>query len=280
VARTQAVFYRDERGVEPVDLFINDLPPRRAAKIDAYVEEHLNGMPPDAPPPPFPITSQIDGDLRELRVRSPTRAIGSSTSAPEISSSCCTRSRSTPGPCRGRTSIWPSDGWRASSVAWTRSGGCPRARLVGMRRRRPGDPWRSDLSVWINSSAWFADAQVSPVGTRASAAARARARRSQEYREAHDEYAEIRELREKNWIAAHIRERRYELGLTQQQVAERAGTSHSFISKLERGDHIPTIPVLQRVLRVLDEELLIGIERRGDDDLEREVAPVPSRLTA
>jgi ribosome-binding protein aMBF1 (putative translation factor) len=123
------------------------------------------------------------------------------------------------------------------------------------------------------------DAEVSPVGTRASAAARARARRSPDYREARDEYAAIRELREKNWIAAHIRERRYELGLTQQQVAEQAGTSHSFISKLERGDHIPTIPVLQRILRVLDEELLIGIERRGDDDLEREVAPVPSRLT-
>jgi ribosome-binding protein aMBF1 (putative translation factor) len=123
------------------------------------------------------------------------------------------------------------------------------------------------------------DAEGSPVGTRASAAARARARRSPDYREARDEYAAIRELREKNWIAAHIRERRYELGLTQQQVAEQAGTSHSFISKLERGDHIPTIPVLQRILRVLDEELLIGIEGRGDDDLEREVAPVPSRLT-
>jgi hypothetical protein len=44
---------------------------------------------------------------------------------------------------------------------------------------------------------------------------------------------------------------------------------------------MPTIPVLQRILRVLDEELLIGIERRvSDDDLEREVAPVPSRPTA
>lgn len=64
-------------------------------------------------------------------------------------------------------------------------------------------------------------------------------------------------------------------------MAERAGTSHSFVSKLEGGDHIPTIPVLQRILRVLDEELLIGIERRvGDDEPEREVAPVPSRLTA
>ncbi len=52
-----------------VDLFIEALPPKRAAKIDDYAEEYLNGKPPDAPPPEFPITSQIEGELRELRVR-------------------------------------------------------------------------------------------------------------------------------------------------------------------------------------------------------------------
>jgi ribosome-binding protein aMBF1 (putative translation factor) len=115
-----------------------------------------------------------------------------------------------------------------------------------------------------------------PNGTAAADAARRRAGRSDSYREARDEYAAIRELRERNWIAAHIRERRYELDLTQQEVAEQAGTSHSFISKLEGGDHIPTIPVLKRILAVLDEELLIGIERRlPDEEPEREVAPVP-----
>lgn len=40
-----------------------------AAKIDHYIEEYLNGLPPEAPPPDFPISSQIDGELRELRVR-------------------------------------------------------------------------------------------------------------------------------------------------------------------------------------------------------------------
>jgi ribosome-binding protein aMBF1 (putative translation factor) len=115
-----------------------------------------------------------------------------------------------------------------------------------------------------------------PNGTAAADASRRRAGRSDSYREARDEYAAIRELREKNWIAAHIRERRYELDLTQQDVAEQAGTSHSFISKLEGGDHIPTIPVLKRILAVLDEELLIGIERRlPDEEPERKVAPVP-----
>ncbi len=111
---------------------------------------------------------------------------------------------------------------------------------------------------------------------RASEAAEERSRRREEYREARDEYAAIRALREKNWIAAHIRERRYELDLSQREVAERAETSHSFISKVEGGGHIPTIPVLKRILAVLDEELLIGIERRvPDEEPEREVAPVP-----
>ena len=118
--------------------------------------------------------------------------------------------------------------------------------------------------------------RISPKGTSAADASTDRARRKEAYREARDEYAALRELRKKNWIAAHIRERRYELELTQQEVAERAGTSHSFISKLERGDHIPTIPVLERILGVLDEQLLIGIERRSSgEEPDREIAPVP-----
>lgn len=69
VARTQAVYYRDPNGREPVDEFIGCLSSKRAAKIDEYVDEYLNGRSPAAPPPEFPITSQVDGELRELRVR-------------------------------------------------------------------------------------------------------------------------------------------------------------------------------------------------------------------
>jgi transcriptional regulator with XRE-family HTH domain len=65
----------------------------------------------------------------------------------------------------------------------------------------------------------------------------------------------------------------------QQDLAERAGTSHSFISKVEGGDHVPTIPVLKRILAVLDEELLIGIERTmRDEEPEREIAPAPDLI--
>jgi DNA-binding XRE family transcriptional regulator len=120
-----------------------------------------------------------------------------------------------------------------------------------------------------------------PVGATVAETAESWAAESDDYRAARDEYRAIRELREKNWIAAHVRERRYELELTQQEVAERAGTSHSFISKLEGGDHIPTIPVLQRILRVLDEELLIGIERHvPDEEPELEFAPAPEPASA
>jgi len=123
--------------------------------------------------------------------------------------------------------------------------------------------------------------EVSPQGRTAAQAASGRTRRSQGYRAAREEYAAIRALRKKNWIAAHIRERRYELDLTQQQVAQRAGTSYSYISKLESGEHIPTIPVLNRILAVLDEQLLIGIERKPPgQEPEREVAPAPDAMSA
>lgn len=126
-----------------------------------------------------------------------------------------------------------------------------------------------------------ADSEVSPQGRSAAETAKRRARRSPVYQAARGEYAAIRALREKNWIAAHIRERRYELELTQQEVARRAGTSHSFISKLESGEHIPTIPVLNRILAVLDEQLLIGIERKiPGQEPEREIARAPESMSA
>jgi phage-related protein len=70
--RTQAVFYRDKQGREPVDDFLEELlemQPLAVAKIDDAIEEYLNGRDPRHPPPEFPATLQIEGELRELRVR-------------------------------------------------------------------------------------------------------------------------------------------------------------------------------------------------------------------
>lgn len=67
MAKTQAVYYRDGRGHEPVDAFIDALRPRAAQYALDDKCELLNGLPPDAPPLAFPHTSQIEGELRELR---------------------------------------------------------------------------------------------------------------------------------------------------------------------------------------------------------------------
>lgn len=67
--RTQSVYYRDERGRQPVDEFLGSLSEKRATKIEDQIEEHLNGRRADAPPPEFPISSQIEGGLRELRAQ-------------------------------------------------------------------------------------------------------------------------------------------------------------------------------------------------------------------
>jgi DNA-binding XRE family transcriptional regulator len=75
-------------------------------------------------------------------------------------------------------------------------------------------------------------------------------------------------------IAAHLRERRFELGLTQDEVAKAAGTSHSAVSRLEKGTHIPQLPTLQRIAAVLDEELLVCFQRTVDGEVEREFAAV------
>jgi phage-related protein len=66
------VYFRDAKGREPVNDWLESLlavKPTAVAKIDDFVEEHLNGRRADDPPPEFPITSQVEGGLRELRVR-------------------------------------------------------------------------------------------------------------------------------------------------------------------------------------------------------------------
>ncbi len=112
-----------------------------------------------------------------------------------------------------------------------------------------------------------------PVGRSAVDAAQSRAERSQPYRDARAEYERIRALKEISPIAAHLRERRFELGLTQEEVAQAASTSHSAISRLEKGTHIPQLPTLQRIAAVLDEELLVCFQRTVDGEVEREFEP-------
>lgn len=70
---TQAVYFRDDKGREPVREFLwtsLDLKPR--SKIEDQIRE-MNGLPDGLAPLPFPRTSQIEGGLRELRCHSGRR---------------------------------------------------------------------------------------------------------------------------------------------------------------------------------------------------------------
>lgn len=62
----QAVYYRDAMGAEPVDVFIETLPPAVQAALDLQINR-LNLLGTNDPPLPFPHSSQVEGELRELR---------------------------------------------------------------------------------------------------------------------------------------------------------------------------------------------------------------------
>jgi phage-related protein len=66
MAKMHAVYYRDKTGAQPVNDFIDGLPPRVQASLDLQIER-LNMLTDSDPPLPFPHSSQVEGELRELR---------------------------------------------------------------------------------------------------------------------------------------------------------------------------------------------------------------------
>jgi phage-related protein len=61
-----AVYYRNQKGRQPVDEFLEKLEDRKAAAIDNQIDR-LNDLRPSDPPLPYPWSSQVEGELRELR---------------------------------------------------------------------------------------------------------------------------------------------------------------------------------------------------------------------
>jgi transcriptional regulator with XRE-family HTH domain len=55
-------------------------------------------------------------------------------------------------------------------------------------------------------------------------------------------------------------------GLSQRALAVRARTSQAWISRVERGEVSPSIESLERLLRVMGEQLVLDVERMGHDD--------------
>lgn len=66
MARLQAVYYRAPDGSEPVNDFLDGLSVKRQVVLDNQIDR-LNMLTPSGPHLPFPHSSQIAGELRELR---------------------------------------------------------------------------------------------------------------------------------------------------------------------------------------------------------------------
>jgi ribosome-binding protein aMBF1 (putative translation factor) len=98
------------------------------------------------------------------------------------------------------------------------------------------------------------ESNASPVGTTTSEARRRRAQRSHKYRATQESLAAYEA------IARFVIQRRADLGLTQEQLAERMGTSHSAISRIESGQHRTSVATLQRLAEALDVRFVMGFE--------------------
>lgn len=66
MANLQAVYYRAPDASEPVNEFIDRLSVKRQVVLDNQIER-LNMLTPSSPHLPFPHSSQVEGELRELR---------------------------------------------------------------------------------------------------------------------------------------------------------------------------------------------------------------------
>src|SRR6266704_7218834 len=67
-------------------------------------------------------------------------------------------------------------------------------------------------------------------------------------------------------LAEAVRARREELGLSQRQLAERAGMTQPGVARFEAGGTTPTIPVLERLSTALGLQLTVALgpdERRS-----------------
>jgi ribosome-binding protein aMBF1 (putative translation factor) len=78
-------------------------------------------------------------------------------------------------------------------------------------------------------------------------------RGSEQYRQG---YAEARRA---FLIGQAVRERRLALGLSQVELAARAGMTQPALSRLEAGGVVPTIPLLERISMALNADLIVEI---------------------
>ncbi len=101
-------------------------------------------------------------------------------------------------------------------------------------------------------------APVSPIGTSAIVARRRRAARDSEFAREWESQALAREIA---WLLIRYR---MDHDLTQEQLAQRAGTSHSQIARIESGRHLPSVNSLGKIAAALGLSLRITFEPSDD----------------
>jgi predicted transcriptional regulator len=84
-----------------------------------------------------------------------------------------------------------------------------------------------------------------------------------------------REIRLSMALAQAVYERRTELGLTQTELAARAGLTQAKISHIEGSDTVPTLPLLSRLAHALNASLNIAL-----DDDKTQVSFTPHKTDA
>jgi ribosome-binding protein aMBF1 (putative translation factor) len=97
-------------------------------------------------------------------------------------------------------------------------------------------------------------AKRSPIGSTTQQARRGRAAARSAYRAEQQRLAQFEDL------ARLVIKHRAALGISQQELARRVGTSHSAISRLEGGRHKTSVGTLQRVAQALGVRFVLGFE--------------------
>lgn len=103
----------------------------------------------------------------------------------------------------------------------------------------------------------------SPIGAAHSESMENRARKSAAYQ------AALEEQQPYEQFARLVIRKRMQLGLTQQQLAERMGTSHSVVSRLESGQHRFSFATMRKLAKALDTHLVYGFQDEAPDSKSR-----------
>jgi ribosome-binding protein aMBF1 (putative translation factor) len=105
----------------------------------------------------------------------------------------------------------------------------------------------------------MAGKNTSPIGMSVSEWIAKQARESPAYRAALEEQAPFEEF------ARLVIRKRMQLGLTQEEIAKRMGTSHSVISRLESGQHSMSFKTMRKLAQALETHLVYGFQDQAPD---------------